>query len=42
MSKLCVVGVPCNLNIELPAALILREDASQITEEEICKKVAGP
>lgn len=37
----CVVGIPDPLVTDLPAAVVVRADGSNITEEEICNMVAG-
>lgn len=38
----CVVGIPFDLIRGVPAAVVVvREHGSQITEDDICKMVAG-
>lgn len=37
----CVVGVPYDEILELPAAVVVRANGSKITESEICKMVEG-
>lgn len=37
----CVVGVPYNEILELPAAVVIRANGSKITEQDICKMVEG-
>ena len=41
VKAVCVVGVLSDSNLELPAAVIIREKGSHITEAEICKMVEG-
>lgn len=41
IQAVCVVGVPYNSIIELPAAVVVRSSNSKITSEAICKMVEG-
>lgn len=41
VKAVCVVGVPFDVNIEAPAAVVVRAYNSQISEEDIKKMVAG-
>lgn len=41
IKAVCVVGVPFNQSIEVPAAVVVRENNSKITEDNICKIVTG-
>lgn len=41
IKTVCVVGVPFDQVIEVPAAVVVRSPNSQITEDEIYKMVAG-
>lgn len=41
IQTVCVVGVPYNSIIELPAAVVVRSSNSKITSEDICKMVEG-
>lgn len=41
IKAVCVVAVQCDLNTELPAAVVVRAENSQITEDEVCKIVEG-
>lgn len=37
----CVVGIPDAVVFDLPAAVIVRADGSEITEKDVCQMVAG-
>lgn len=41
IKSVCVIGVLSDLNMELPAAVIIREKYSRITEQEVSKMVEG-
>lgn len=41
IESVCVVGVPYDEVLELPAAVVVRKNGSQITEEDISKLVEG-
>lgn len=41
IKAVCVVGVLCDEGIELPAAVVIREKGSHLTEANICKMVEG-
>lgn len=41
IKALCIVGVPSGMGIEYPAAVIIREKDSHLTEAKVCKMVEG-
>lgn len=42
IKNVCVVGVPLETIIELPAAVIVRAKGSKMSEKDVCQIVSGP